>query len=76
MSEERITLELLGARVMALTAEVHDLRDRMVAFEARLDMVERRLDSLDRRMAVLESRMNRLIDLVVRIAERIEAPRG
>jgi hypothetical protein len=34
MSKERVTLDLAGARVTALTAAVYGLRDRMAAFEA------------------------------------------
>jgi hypothetical protein len=36
MSEEKITLELVGARVMSLTADVRDLRERFDGAETRL----------------------------------------
>jgi hypothetical protein len=35
MSEEKITLELLGARMMALTAEMRDVQQRITVLETR-----------------------------------------
>jgi hypothetical protein len=40
MSEEKISLELLGARVLALTAEVRDLQHRFTAMESRFTAME------------------------------------
>ncbi|MGH7097665.1 MAG: hypothetical protein ACREE4_08415 [Stellaceae bacterium] len=86
MSEERVTLDLLGARVLTLSAEVRDLQQRFTGLEARLGAlgsrfsgfeiaINGRLTALETRFGAQEERMNRLISLVVRIAERIEAPR-
>jgi hypothetical protein len=45
MTEERdnVSLELLGARVLTLTAEVCDLQHRFTAMEHRLSGLEQRL---------------------------------
>ena len=40
MSDEKITLELLGARVLTLTAEVRDLQHRFTAMENRFTALE------------------------------------
>jgi uncharacterized coiled-coil protein SlyX len=77
VSEEAITLELVGARLLALTAEVRDLQQRFDGLEARLDGLEARISALEgrfgameRRFAVQEERMSRMLSLIVRIAER------
>jgi chromosome segregation ATPase len=77
MSEDRITLELLGARLLALTAEVRDLQQRFAGMEARLgaletrfSAMEARFSAMETRFAVQEERMGRMLDLIVRIAER------
>jgi uncharacterized coiled-coil protein SlyX len=70
MSEERITLELLGARLHALTAEVRDVQQRFDGLEARLGALEARFGAMERRFAVQEERMSRMLALIVRIAER------
>ena len=77
MSEETITLELLGARLMALTADARDLQQRFDGLEARLGALEARFSGLEgrfaameRRYAVQEERMSRMLALIVRIAER------
>ena len=75
MSEERVTLDLLGARMLALTADVRDLQQRFTAIEARLGVLEARFSGMETRFAVQEERLGRALALVVRIAERIEAPR-
>ncbi|MGH7098205.1 MAG: hypothetical protein ACREE4_11180 [Stellaceae bacterium] len=79
MSEERITLELLGARTLAITAELRDLQHRFDAVEARLSALETivttHFGSVERRLATLEERMTRMLALVVRIAERLDGPR-
>jgi hypothetical protein len=67
VSGETVTLELLGARLSALHAEVRDLQQRFTAMETRLG-------ALEARFAAQEERMTRLIALVVRIAERLGAP--
>jgi hypothetical protein len=71
MSEEKVTLELLGARLMALTADVRDLQQRFAGIEARLGVVEARLSGLEARFGVQEERMTRMLALIVRIAERV-----
>ena len=84
MSDETVTLELLGARLMALTADVRDLQQRFDGFEARFDGLEARFAAMEsrlaglenryaameRRFAVQEERMSRMLSLIVRIAER------
>jgi hypothetical protein len=70
MSEETITLELLGARLMGLTAEVRDVQQRFDGLEARLGALEGRIGAMERRFAVQEERMSRMLSLIVRIAER------
>ena len=77
MSEERITLELLGARLMALTADVRDLQQRFAGMEVRLGALETRFGAMEQRfsamegrLAILEDRVGRVLALIVRIAER------
>ena len=80
MSDDRgetVTLELLGARLLGLTAETRDIQQRVGTlearfggFEARFDGLEGRFAALERRYSVQEERMSRLLSLVVRIAER------
>lgn len=70
MSEERVTLELLGARLMALTADVRDLQQRVTGIEIRLGALEARFAALEGRFGVQEDRMSRMLALIVRIAER------
>lgn len=88
MSEEKITLELVGARLLGLTADVRDLQQRFAGLEARLGGLETRFSVMEQRFAALEQRfaaqeqrfavqeerMTRLLALVVRIAERIDGP--
>lgn len=70
MSDETITLELVGARLMALTADVRDLQQRFDGVETRLGALEARFSAMERRYAVQEERMSRTLALLVRIAER------
>jgi uncharacterized coiled-coil protein SlyX len=76
MSDERITLELLGSRTLAMGAELRDLQLRFGALESRFSALETTVNSrfgaLESRFAAQEERMNRLIALVVRIAERLD----
>jgi len=46
MSDERISLELFGARVLTLTAELRDLQHRFTAMESRLTAMEVRLGAM------------------------------
>lgn len=87
-AKENITLELLGAWLLALTAGVRDLQQRfagmeqrfagmetrLTALETRFCSMEARMGSLEGRFGVLEDRMTRLIALVVRMAERQGIP--
>lgn len=77
MSDDKITLELVGSRLLALTAQVHDLEQRFTGLEARFDGLEARFDGLERRFSAMErrytvqeERMSRMLQLIVRIAER------
>jgi septal ring factor EnvC (AmiA/AmiB activator) len=90
MSEERISLELLGTRVLTLTAEVRDLQHRFAALESRfsamearlgametrLGAMEARLGAMEQRFSVQEERMSAMLALVVRIAERLDRTPG
>lgn len=80
-SGEAVTLELVGSRLLALTADFRDLQQRFAGMEVRLGALETRFSSMEARMGalegrfgVLEERMTRLIALVVRIAERQGTP--
>src|SRR5439155_22171081 len=73
-SGETVTLELVGARLLALNTEVRDLQQRVTGLETRFGVLEARFSGLEARFAAQEERMTRLISLVVRIAERIGAP--
>jgi predicted nucleic acid-binding Zn-ribbon protein len=90
MSEETISLELLGARVLTLTAEVRDLRHRLdglerrmtalehrfTALEYRFSAMEHRISAMEERFAVQEERMSAMLAVIVRVAERLDgAPR-
>ena len=82
--KQAVTLELVGARLLALTADVRDLQrrfagmeqrfagmeTRLTALETRFSSMEARMGSLEGRFGVLEERMTRLIALAVRMAER------
>ena len=70
MSEETITLELVGARLMTLTADVRDLQSRFDDLGARLGAPEGGFGAMERGFAVQEGRMSRMLPLIVRIAER------
>ncbi|MGH7055968.1 MAG: hypothetical protein ACREFK_10495 [Stellaceae bacterium] len=74
MSEESVTLELLGARVLTLTTEMRDVKLRLVALENRFTVMENRITGLDNRMSVLEERMSGVLAVVVNIAERLGGP--
>jgi len=82
VGEERISLELLGARVVALTADVRDLQvrfgaleQRFGALEQRFSVVETRLGAIEHRLGALEERMTRMLALLVRVAERVDGGR-
>ncbi len=77
MSEEKISLELLGVRVMTITAELRDVQLRLGAIEQRIGALESRFSALEARFGAQEERMAAMLSLLVRVAERIEggAPR-
>ena len=76
MSDEPVTLELLGSRTLAMGAELRDLQLRFGALESRFAALEATVNSrfgaLESRFAAQEERMSRLIALVVRVAERLD----
>jgi hypothetical protein len=88
MSDEKISLDLLGSRVLVLMAEVRDLQQRFAAMESRLTAMESRFTAMESRLAALETRfgameqrfavqeerMTAMLGLIVRIAERVEGP--
>jgi hypothetical protein len=61
MSDEKISLDLLGARVLTLTAEVRDLQHRFTAMESRFTAMEVRLSAMEQRFAVQEERMSAML---------------
>ncbi len=75
MSEEKISLDLLGARVLTLTAEMRDLQHRFTAMESRFSAMEARLSGMESRLGVLEERMSAMLAVIVRIAERLDGAR-
>lgn len=79
MSDEKVSLDLLGSRVLTVTAELRDLQlrfgaleHRFTAMEARFGGIEARLGSLESRFGAQEERMAAMLALLVRVAERIE----
>ncbi|HUC70720.1 MAG TPA: hypothetical protein VMS01_05975 [Stellaceae bacterium] len=79
MSDERVSLELLGSRVLTMTAELRDLQLRVGALEQRFGKLESRLGALEQRFGALESRfgvqeerMAAMLSLLVRVAGRID----
>jgi hypothetical protein len=80
VSDERVSLELLGSRVLTMTAELRDLQLRVGALESRFGALESRFGALESRFGALESRfgaleerMAAMLSLLVRVAERIES---
>jgi uncharacterized coiled-coil protein SlyX len=59
--------------VLALTIDVRDLHQRVLALEARFTALESRFSSMEARIGGLEERMNRLIALGLHIAERMRS---
>jgi hypothetical protein len=86
VSDERVSLELLGSRVLTMTAELRDLQLRVGALEQRFGAMESRFGALESRFSVQESRfsvqesrfgaqeerMAAMLSLLVRVAERID----
>lgn len=79
MSEEKFCLELLGTRVLTLTAEVRDfwhrldgMERRMTALEDRFSAVEHRISAMEQHFAVQEERMSAMLSVIVRVAEPLD----
>ena len=79
MSDEKVSLELLGTRVLSLTPEVRNLQVRFTAMEHRFaaletgfTAMEARLSGIEGRLGGLEERISAMLSLVVRIAERLD----
>jgi hypothetical protein len=78
VSGEKVSLELLGSRMLTMAAELHDLQLRFGALEQRLGAIEQRFGALEQRIGAIESRfgaqeerMTAMLALLVRVAERI-----
>jgi hypothetical protein len=74
MTDEPITLDFPGTRVLTLTTEVRDLQQRFTALEQRFTAVELRLTGIEARLGALEARfsgqeerMTSMLALLVRI---------
>jgi hypothetical protein len=83
VGDEKISLELLGSRMLTMTAELRDLQLRVGALEQRFSAMESRFGALESRFSVQESRfgaqeerMAAMLALLVRVAERIEGGTG
>jgi septal ring factor EnvC (AmiA/AmiB activator) len=71
VSDEKIGLELLGLRVLAITAGLRDLQLRLSALEQRFTAMEARFTALESRFGAQEDRMAAMLLLLVRVAQRI-----
>jgi hypothetical protein len=74
MSEEKISLELLGARVASLTDQVHDLKLEVADLKIRFTALEARFSAFEQRFSIQEDRMSRMLAILVRLAERQGVP--
>jgi uncharacterized coiled-coil protein SlyX len=74
MSEDRISLELLGARVATLTDRINDLELDVRDLKIRFTSLEQRFSALEQRFGIQEERMSRMLAILVRIAERQGLP--
>jgi hypothetical protein len=79
VSDEKVSLDLLGSRMLTMTAELRDLQLRVGALEQRFGAMESRFGALESRFSVQESRFGAqeerlaaMLALLVRVAERIE----
>jgi hypothetical protein len=79
VSGEKVSLDLLGSRMLTITAALRDLQLRVGALEQRLGALENRFGALESRFGAVESRfgvqeerMSAMLALLVRVAERIE----
>jgi hypothetical protein len=69
MSEEKISLELLGARVATLTDRINDLELGVRDLKIRFTTLERRFDALEQGFGIHEERMSPMLAILVRLAE-------
>jgi hypothetical protein len=74
MSEEKISLELQGSRVLTIAAGERDLQQRFTVIESRLTAMEAASVQWEQRFAVQKERMTAMLGLIVRIAESVEGP--
>jgi septal ring factor EnvC (AmiA/AmiB activator) len=75
---EPVTLDWVGVRILRINAELRDLQQRFTGIEARLTGIEVRIGALEARFgtlearyAVQEGRLTAMLDLLVRMAERV-----
>jgi uncharacterized coiled-coil protein SlyX len=76
MSEEKVSLELLGARVATLTDRINDLKLDVRDLKIRFTTLEQRFGALEQRFGIQEERMSRMLAILVRLAERQEPAPG
>lgn len=69
MSDEVVTLDLLGRRTLAMQADIRDLKTRMTSMEVRFSAIEARFAALEGRIDGVEQRLTGTMDLLVRIAK-------
>ena len=80
MGDEKISLELLGSRMLTMTAELRDLqlralrraRTALQRHGVRFGALESRFSAQESRFGAQEERMAAMLALLVRVAERIE----
>ena len=61
MSDEKVSLELLGSRVLTLTDPVHDLELEVRDLKIRFTAIEARFGAFERRFSIQEDRMSRTL---------------
>ena len=78
MSDQPVTLEFVGRQLLAMSADVRDVKQRVTNLEARFTVIENRftglesrMDGIEKRMAGLEDRQTGMMDLLVRLAMRM-----
>jgi uncharacterized coiled-coil protein SlyX len=74
MSEEKVSLELLGARVATLTDRINDLELDVRDLKIRFTTLEQRFGALEQRFGIQEEPMSRMLAILVRLAERQGVP--
>jgi uncharacterized coiled-coil protein SlyX len=74
MSDDKISLEFLAARVAALTDRINDLELDLRDLKIRFTTLEQRFSALEQRFGIQEERMSRMLAILVRLAERQGLP--